>query len=174
MGDSDPSVTGGPADPAISLRPASPADAAPLWRLIGDVGTLERNSCYAYLLLCAHFGATCLMAERGGRLVGFVLAYRPPSDPDQVFVWQVGVAPEARGAGLGGRLLEALVAQPACAGVRYLTATVSDDNAASMKLFTGFARRRGVACEVGPGFPAALFAEPHEDENLLRIGPLKG
>lgn len=156
----------------MNLRAPTAHDAAPLWRLLGRTGQLERNSNYAYVLLCTHFAGTCVVAERGGELAGFVLAYRPPSAPDELFVWQVGVAPEARGAGLGGRLLDAALALPACAGVRFLTATVSPHNAASRRLFAALARRRGVPCEIGPGYPAALFAEAHEDEDLFRIGPL--
>jgi L-2,4-diaminobutyric acid acetyltransferase len=156
----------------VNLRPATPGDAASLWRLIGRVGGLERNSCYAYVLLCSDFGDTSMVAEQDGQLVGFVLGYRPPRRPEEMFVWQVGVAPELRGAGLAQRLLEALLAVPACSGVRYLTATVSPDNGASRSLFRGFARRRAVPFEVGPGFAADLFATPHEPEELVRIGPL--
>ena len=160
------------------LRPPTERDAAAVWQLLGRTGGLERNTAYAYLLLCSHFAATSVVAEQAasapgaGPLAGFVLAYRPPPRPSEVFVWQIGVAPEARGQGLGGRLLEGLLALPGCAGVTHLTATVGPSNDASRALFAGLARRRGVPCEVGPGFPAGLFPEPHEDEDLLRIGPL--
>jgi len=158
----------------VIVRPPTERDAAPLWHLLGRTGSLERNTCYAYLLLCTHFADTCLVAEEDGELRGFVLAYRPPASPEDVFVWQVGVAPEARGAGLAGRLLDALIERPACADAAYLTATVSPDNLPSRRLFHALARRRGVPCETSPGFSAGLFAGPHEDEHLLRIGPLKG
>jgi L-2,4-diaminobutyric acid acetyltransferase len=156
----------------VILRHPTAGDAASLWRLLGRIDGLERNTSYAYLLLCSHFADTCLVAERDGGPIGLVLAYRPPTRPDEIFVWQVGVAPEARGAGLAGRLLDGLLAAPACAGVRFLTATVSPDNQASRALFAALARRRGVPLERGPGFAAALFPEPHEDEDLVRIGPL--
>jgi L-2,4-diaminobutyric acid acetyltransferase len=160
-------------DGILSRRPR-PEDAAPLRRLIGEVGTLEQNSCYSYLLLCTHFASTCLLAERRGELVGFVLAYRPPSHPEWLFVWQVGVSSSARGVGLGRRMLTELIDQPAARSARFLTATVSPDNAASLALFRGFARAQEVPCEHGPGFASALFDAPHPDEHLLRIGPLKG
>ncbi|MGE3547115.1 MAG: diaminobutyrate acetyltransferase [Kofleriaceae bacterium] len=147
-------------------------DAAPLWRLLERVGELERHSCYAYLLLCTDFKDTCLVAARGGELVGFVLAYRPPVRQNEVFVWQIGVAPEARGIGLGARLLDELAAAPACVNVQYVTATVSPDNEASRNLFRSLARRRAVQFEVGPGFPSGLFAANHEPEDFVRIGPL--
>lgn len=157
----------------IELRPANVADGARIWQSIADIGDLERNSCYAYLLLCSHFAGTCVVAERGADLLGFVVAYRPPSDPDDVFVWQVGVSPQARGRGLGRRLLEALLLLPAARGAEFLTATVSPDNWPSTALFRGFARDRGFHCEVEAGFSSASFAEPHPDEKLFRIGPLR-
>lgn len=156
------------------IRAPRASDAGRIWSLIPAIGNLERNSAYAYLLLCTHFAPTSLVAERGDSIAGFVLGYRPPTDASALFVWQVGVAPDARGQGLGGKMFEALLARPECADVRYLTATVSPDNAASLALFRGFARRRGVACEEHTWFPGELFPEPHPDENLLRIGPLVG
>jgi L-2,4-diaminobutyric acid acetyltransferase len=158
----------------LELRPACVEDGRRIFALVGEVGTLERNSGYAYVLLCSHFADTCFVAERDGKVVGFVLAYRPPSAPEAVFVWQVGVSPTERGQGVGQRLLEALVAAPACLDARFLTATVSPDNGPSLSLFRGFARKRGLECTERVGFPARLFTEPHADEHLLQIGPLKG
>lgn len=157
----------------ITLRPPTELDAAPLWNLIAEVGGLERNTCYAYLLLCTHFASSSLVATRDTRLVGFVLGYRPPSHPDSMFVWQVGVHPDARGHGLATRLLEAFAELPAHRECRFLEATVGTSNEGSRALFRGFAHRRGLPCEEGPGFGAALFASAnHEDEDLFRIGPL--
>jgi L-2,4-diaminobutyric acid acetyltransferase len=160
--------------PLTTLRAPRAEDAAPLRRLLAAVGRLERNSCYTYLLLCTHFATTCLLAERSGQLVGFVLAYRPPSDPESLFVWQVGVAQSARGSGLARRMLRSLLEQPGCRDARFLTATVSPDNVASRAMFRSFARARGALCEETRGFCASLFDEPHPTENLLRVGPLKG
>lgn len=159
----------------VRLRPPQAEDAATIWRLLPEIGDLERNSAYAYLLLCSHFANTGVVAlTGGGDLVGFVLGYRPPTQPESVFVWQVGVAPRGRGQGLAGRMIEDVLARPGCADARYLCATVDPGNAASLALFHGLARRRGVACTTTSGFPQALFPERHADEDLLRIGPLTG
>lgn len=156
----------------VSLRGADVSDGSRIWAAIPKIASLERNSCYAYLLLSSHFASTCVVAEVGDELVGFVAAYRPPSSPLDVFVWQVGVTPSMRGRGVGHSLLAALIERPGARDAHYLTATVSPDNRPSAALFHGFARSRGVACVTVPGFPSGCFAEPHPDENLLRIGPL--
>jgi L-2,4-diaminobutyric acid acetyltransferase len=156
----------------ISLRIANVWDGRHIWDAVERIGALERNSCYAYLLLASHFASTCIVAEANDDIVGFVAAYRPPSAPLDVFVWQIGVTPAARGHGIGRALLGSLLAQPAAGDAHFLTATVTPDNRASMALFHGFARERGFACAVEPWFSAACFAEPHPDEYLLRVGPL--
>jgi len=157
---------------ALRFRAAQRGDGAALWQLVKAAGTLELNSAYFYLLFAEHFGATCLIAEQNGVLVGGVIAYRPPTETDAVFVWQIGVAPAARGQGLGRQLLHELLQLPGCKDVRWLLATVAEDNLASQRLFHGFARARGVNCETQAFFSSDLFPESHTAEPLLRIGPL--
>lgn len=156
----------------IICRPATPADGRDMWRFVGEAGVLERNPSYAYILLCQHFGNTCLVAEKDGRMVGFVLAYVPPRQPDTVFVWQIGVSREVRGRGVGHKLLNQLLALDGCRNVSYLEASVTPSNKASQNLFRAFARKNGVSCRKLPFFPREFFPEEHEPEHLYRVGPL--
>jgi L-2,4-diaminobutyric acid acetyltransferase len=156
----------------MEIRGVRPGDAAAVHALVERCGVLELNTPYCYLLLADHFRATCVVAVARGELVGAVLGYRPPTRPDAIFVWQVGVDPRAQGRGLGGALLEAFVAAPGARGARFLEATVSPSNLASRALFSAFARRRRVELAEEPGYAASLFPEGHEPERLLRIGPL--
>ena len=160
-------------DPPTFRRPEIP-DGLAIWRLVSEAGTLDLNSTYAYLMACRDFADSCIVAERAGRLVGFVLAYQPPSKPDSVFVWQIGVAPDARGRGLAGEILNRLLEAEACAGVRYLESNVTPSNVASRALFEGLARRLDAPIEELEGFEGSLFPDPaHEPERLLRIGPFQ-
>jgi L-2,4-diaminobutyric acid acetyltransferase len=160
--------------PAITLRAPSVTDGARAFALVRDAGNLEPNTLYAYLLLCTHFADTCLIAERQGECVGFVAAYRPPTHNDAVFVWQIGVSEAARGRGLAKRMLNALVEQPGCRGVRFVEATVAPSNLPSRALFESFARAHDAPCDVSTGFAAPHFApHVHEAEALYRIGPFR-
>ncbi len=155
----------------IVYRISRVEDGRRIHRLVREGDGLELNSCYAYLLLCDHFSDTTVVAERDRALVGYVAAYRPPTEPETAFVWQVGVAPSARGRRVASTLLDELVEAPGCEGVRYLEATVTPDNTASRRLFESFAARRGAAFTWSSGYTAELFPAGHEDERLIRIGP---
>lgn len=166
---------GGEADP-IRFRAPAVEDGPEVWRLVNEVGTLDRNSSYTYALLCRDFSETCLLAERGGQLQGCVTGYRPPAQPETIFVWQVGVSPQARGQGLASRLLDGLLRVPGCREVRFLETTVTPSNEASRALFQSLARRLETELVESEreGFPARLFPEAgHEAEPRLRIGPFE-
>lgn len=137
-----------------------------------DCPPLDTNSAYCNLLQCTHFADTCVVAERAGRIVGWISGYRPPSAPDRIFVWQVAVHPEARGLGLGQKMLTELVERPAVRGATHLITTITDDNDASWRMFTGFARKRGLDVSRAPYFEQdAHFAGAHATEHLVTIGP---
>jgi L-2,4-diaminobutyric acid acetyltransferase len=141
-----------------------------MWRLAKGSRTLDVNSPYAYLLACRHFRDTTVVAAEGNEVVGFVVAYRPPTSPEAVFVWQIAVGGDQQGNGLGGRLLDELIARQACRDVTFLEATVTPSNVASKRLFYGFARRHGAEVVETRCFPAEAFPAAHEEEILLRIG----
>lgn len=156
----------------IDFRAPEARDGRRIWALVREAGVLEENSPYCYLLLCTHFAAHGIVAENDGELAGFVTAYRPPSEPEAVFVWQIGVAPAGRGRGLGTRLLNRLVERPGNRDARCLIATVDPANAPSNRLFAAFARAQGVPLAHESGFGPELFPPGHAPEPLLRIGPL--
>lgn len=160
-----------PAPGALRFRAARPQDGAAMWSLVREMGGLELNSAYFYVLFCMDFARTCVVAEQDGTLAGFVLGHRPPGRPDTVFVWQIGVAPWMRRRGLAGQLLEALLANQS-PPARWLEATVSPDNTASARLFRALARAQGVACGESDFMAAELFPGRHPPERLFRIGPL--
>ena len=156
----------------IAFREPRAGDGAAMWQVVREGGVLDENSSYAYILFADRFADTCVVAEHDGEVVGFVIAFRPPRDPDVIFVWQIGVHSRVRGQGLARRLLQYLVARDACVGVRYMETNITADNVASQRLFRAFARDAGHSrVEVRPGYAETIFPNGHESEDLYRIGP---
>jgi L-2,4-diaminobutyric acid acetyltransferase len=157
----------------LTLRQLKRSDGAALHELVASCPPLDLNSRYAYLLLCHHHGQTSVIAESGGTIIGAITAYIPPAQPDTLFVWQVAVASQMQGQGLGARMLDHL--RQRCLArrrLRWLETTISPSNVPSHKLFTGFARRHGAGCTTATLFYASDFGESaHEEECLYKIGP---
>lgn len=168
---------------SVRFRPPTPSDGRALWSLAGSVG-LDLNSPYAYVLWGDRFAGTSIVAQASGpgdepptgdggapagALVGFVTGFHPPGSPETLFVWQIGVAAAARSSGIGGRMLDELIART---GARWLEATVTPSNGASAALFRSVAGRHDAGVEERLVYPEDLFPGGHEAEVLLRIGPL--
>lgn len=154
----------------VRYRFPTPSDGRVLWHLAGSVG-LDLNSPYAYVLWADHFAATSVVAVADNdEIVGFVNGFHPPSDPSTLFVWQVGVAPVARGQGIARRMLDELLGRTRA---RWLEATVTPSNTASAALFRGTAARHDSTADETLVYPRELFAEGHEPEFRFRIGPLR-
>lgn len=141
-----------------------------MWEVARDSGTLDLNSSYAYLLFCRDFAVTSRVAVRDGEVVGFVLGYLRPEARDRLFIWQIAVDEEMRGHRIAARMLDALITDlPA---VRWVETTITDDNAASQRLFRSFAKRHGAKLTTAPLFEATDFPDDHQSEAIHLIGPL--
>ncbi|MBP2365426.1 diaminobutyrate acetyltransferase [Pseudonocardia parietis] len=151
-----------------------PADGVDMWRLAVESQTLDANSRYAYVLWCRDFADTSVIARRSdGLAVGYVTGYLRPQAGNTLLIWQVCVDPVARGAGLAGRLLDAVWDQAvATAGADRMETTVTPDNESSIRLFTSFARRHHTSIEREDLFGPDLLGDAHEPEHLYRIGPI--
>ena len=154
----------------IRLRRPSKSDGAAVWRLIARCKPLDENSMYFNLVQCDHFAQTCVLAEKDGEVVGWVSGHIPPDNDATIFVWQVAVCESARGIGLGGRMLSALLERSVCENVTRMETTITRDNDASWALFRGFARRQGGALRHAPHFECdAHFDGVHATEHLVTI-----
>lgn len=158
----------------IRFRKPSVQDGPGIWSLVKESGVLDLNSAYSYLMMCKFYSDTCIVAEHDNKIAGFVTAFNPPSKPDTIFVWQVGVAKSFRGKGLATILLKELLQRKSGQNVRFLEATVSPSNVPSQSLFRGLARDLNTQCEVTECFSEKLFpGDGHEAEHTFRIGPIK-
>lgn len=158
-----------PAD-LLHLRKPTKEDGSDVWKLVAECPPLDRNSMYMNLVQCDHFAETCVLAERAGRVLGWISGHLPPERADSLFVWQVAVHQDARGLGLGKRMLKALLNRPACASVQRLETTITRDNQASWGLFRSFARDMGGALSDLPHFDRDAHLDGrHATEHLVTI-----
>jgi len=79
--------------------------------------------------------ATTLLALRDGEGVGLVTSVRDDDDPSRYDVYAMWVAPDARGAGIGRRLLDDVEAWARAAGARSLWLSVTNRAAAAEGLY---------------------------------------
>ncbi|MEZ5711893.1 MAG: diaminobutyrate acetyltransferase [Sphingobium sp.] len=157
---------------AITFRTPCAEDGPAVTALIAACPPLDPNSAYCNLLQCTHFADTCIIAERDDEVAGWISGYQLPADPSRYFLWQVAVSASARGEGLAGRMLDALLMRPAMESVTHLITTVTDDNEASWGLFRSFAERRSASLRKSLCFDRdAHFAGQHASEWQAEIGP---
>ncbi|MFJ6808749.1 phytanoyl-CoA dioxygenase family protein [Streptomyces anulatus] len=110
--------------------------------------------------------------HRGRRIVGFLLGYRRPEEPDTYFVWQTAVSPRHGIPFLGVKLFEAAADRQRERGARYVEATVSAEDKAILMVLKQYARKRSAEVADRVLFPSGWLGEGHHDEVLHRIGPL--
>lgn len=156
--------------PRTLLRRPTAEDGAAIWSLIRACRPLDENSMYCNLIQATHFRETCILAERYGRLIGWISGHILPDDPETLFIWQVAVAQDARGQGLAPRMLDALLDRDICADVMAIETTITDDNAASWAMFDRFASRCGARTTRDDYFDSTKhFGGAQKSEYRLRI-----
>ncbi len=158
---------------ALSFRAPTSEDGADVWELIRKSGPLDENSLYCNLVQCDHFADTCVIAELGGEIVGWISAFIPPDGSDTLFVWQVAVGESARGRGVAKKMLEELLARPVCVDVKQLKTTITADNDASWALFNSFAENMDAELDHEPHYEEdAHFGGKHATEYMVTIGQI--
>lgn len=156
----------------VELGTPSSTDGAAVHALIAACPPLDTNSMYCNLLQCSHFADTSAIARDAEGVLGFVSGYRPPAQPDVLFIWQVAVAARGRGQRLAGRLIDDILRRPQRPAVRFIETTITADNEASWALFRSIARHRDAELRHAPHFERdEHFQGSHATEHLVRIGP---
>lgn len=127
------------------ILPLAAADAALLAALHGRCFPDEPWDAAAFAGLLATPGARALGLAGDGGLSGLALL-RSAAEESEIL--SIGVAPEARGRGLGGALLAAAMAAARADGATALFLEVAADNAPALALYRRFGlgevgRRRG-------------------------------
>lgn len=95
-----------------------------------------------------HFTGTSWVAEDDeGHLIGFLVGFVSPDQPDEAYVHMIATSPNHRGEGLGRIMYERFFEDVRARGVRRVTAITWPGNRASV----GFHRAMGFTPSNGPG-----------------------
>ena len=111
-----------------------------------------------------------IVAELNGEVVGAVMAYVPPFDPETLFILEVVIAEGEEGKGLGSLMLGQLMRDDSCAGLSRVQTAIRSDDEALWALFRRFARWQRSRMEIEPFITQALTPHRrHENNNLVTI-----
>lgn len=154
---------------AMTLRKPVATDGPAIWKLVRACKPLDENSLYANLIQAEHFRDTCVVAEIGDEVVGWISGHIIPQS-GEIFVWQVAVGEKARGLGLGKTMLLDLVDRDAVKQAKFMKTTITKENAASWALFRSFARLIGGTLQGAPHFLQETHLDgAHATEHLVTI-----
>lgn len=157
------------------FRKPDKEDGAEVYNLVKQIGSLNLDSSYSYLMWCEFFADTSIVvvSKETDKIAGFISGFVHPEKVDTLFIWQVAVQESERENGLAKRMLLQLLDRTACEGVHYVESTVSRSNEASRHLFLGLARKFNTNWKLSHYFLTKDFPETgQEDELLFKIGPL--
>lgn len=142
--------------------------AGDLWRVVEIAASLAHAPRWPESAYLAAMNAEnlpqriALVAEDSGTVMGFVIASVVAQEAE---LEMIAVAAEAHRRGLGGKLLEALLAELRAAHVSDLILEVRTSNGAAQGLY-----RAGGFVECGRRL--RYYADPEEDAVLMRMGLL--
>lgn len=110
-------------------------------------------------LFLQHFHATSLIAE-DPQLVGFLVGFVSPGQPDEAYVHYVGVHPQHRQHGLARRLYQHFTSEASDAGCSRVRAITSPTNLGSIAFHRrmGFDVSEPVSGYNGPGSEMVTFS----------------
>ena len=148
-----------PSTNAVRLRGLSPDDYSyVIARLDGWWGGRDMRALLPRLFF-DHFHTTSFAAVDGnGEIVGFLVGFLSPADPDAAYVHFIGVDPRLRGQGVGRRLHHEFAELAVTDGRTRIKAVTSPENLESIAFHTGlgFSARLDPEHD-GPGRDLVVF-----------------
>jgi ribosomal protein S18 acetylase RimI-like enzyme len=124
----------------VTIREAEPVDVEGVGALDARITGLSKPDYWrkAYTRYGTRPGRYFLVAERDGRVIGFIIgevrAWEFGSPPSG-WVFALGVDPEAREGGIGSRLFDALIARLKASGVATVRTMLARDDSLNMAFF---------------------------------------
>lgn len=128
----------------LEFKQIEKADIEVVKELIGKCGPyVVPHPDYNYWMLSEYSAEYTLLAIHNGKAVGFVSGFPIHGKPYEMFVIQICVDPEMRGAQVASRMLEELYRRHNQGGRFAIECTISPTNDASRKTFAKLAANHG-------------------------------
>lgn len=132
---------------------------------MSEAGARERAALVPRLWL-QHFASTSLVAEKEGRLLGFLIGFLSQDRPDEGYIHFVGVAPDTRRAGIGRQLYAHFFETCRSAGRSRVRCVTSPQNTLSI----AFHAAMGFEVEPGTeGTGPVLAKADYDGPNVHRV-----
>ena len=144
---------------AVRLRGLSPDDYSYVIARLDDWWGGREMAALLPRLFFDHFHTTSFAAVDGNEdIVGFLVGFLSPADPDAAYVHFIGVDPRLRGQGVGRRLHHEFAELAAADGRTRIKAVTSPENLDSITFHTGlgFSARLDPEHD-GPGRDLVVF-----------------
>lgn len=119
----------------IIIRNPEESEFTKVYNFVCTCKPLETYGEHFFKIIFRYFKNSCFVAEFNFDIVGFVFGFKSQVDPDNYFIWQIGVSSEIRGKGIGVKLLRQIENNAKELGCKKLELTVDPKNAPSQKLF---------------------------------------
>jgi L-amino acid N-acyltransferase YncA len=150
--------------PTTTIRTAEPGDYDQIIAQLDAWWAGRQMALMLPRLFFTHFRPWTFVAEQEGAVVGFLVAFRSQTDPDQVYCHFIGVDPRCRGQGFGQALYQRLLADATERGCREALAVTAPMNRDSIAFHQGlgFVPIPGPAASGGTPFSPS-YDGPGED-----------
>ena len=153
----------------LCFRMPNATNGTEIWNLIQKCKPLDQNSMYCNLVQADHFRDTCVVAELNGKIVGWISGHIIPQK-NEMFIWQVAVCDDARGLGVGKKMLSELLQRKVTQHISKIQTTITKDNLASWGLFKSFSSKLEAELSHKPYYKREQhFDNMHDTEHLVTI-----
>ncbi|UXP33360.1 diaminobutyrate acetyltransferase [Reichenbachiella agarivorans] len=157
----------------IKIRKPQISDGKEIWKLIKRTGNLDLNSEYCYFMLADLYQDQCAIVtspDHAG-ILGFASCLPRQEEDNTLFVWQICTDPQLQKQGMAKKMLH-FILENQQDKVKYIQATISEDNLGSRALFTSIAKSYDAKIDKDLYIDAQDFSNSHKSEFIYRIGIL--
>ncbi|MFO8020069.1 MAG: phosphoribosylamine--glycine ligase [Promethearchaeia archaeon] len=141
-------------NPELNFRTVNESEYIKIHDFVEGIRILECYPVHVYRILFRYCANTCFVAEdSNNNIIAILWGIQSQKDEKTFFFWQIGVASEYQGMGIGTRLLDKLENHLQQYGLSRIEVTVDPENSPSHKLFekagyTNISSKEGKTIEV--------------------------